>query len=228
MLDWAVLVLFIILILLLLFIRSPWGQDIITNKITNYISDKTHTEVTVDQFSVTFSGKIHLKGLYIEDQQGDTLIYSKELEAAIPLWPIVTRGPISINPVEWNGLRVNITREDTVDGFNFQFLAETFASDSTAIKPDTTQSEPLKIEIGSIKFSDFKVNYIDDVTGMKVHLRLGKFHFEGENINLEKMRFEIGEIVLKNTSLSYMQTKPSPPETEQDTAATVLPYFECR
>src|SRR5699024_797312 len=219
MLGKAALVLFAILILLVLFIRSPWGQDIIVDKLTNYISNKTHTEVTVDKLFVTFSGKVNVEGLYLEDEQGDTLIYSRELEAAIPIWPVIKGEPISINRVEWNGLHVNVTRQDTMEGFNFQFLTEAFASDSSAAQADTTQSEPLQVSIGSIHFSDFKVNYDDAVSGMKVDLRLGAFHFQGKNFDLEKMRFAISEIALKNTNLSYIQTKPVPPETEEDTAA---------
>src|SRR5699024_4799758 len=179
----------------------------------------------VDKLFVTFSGKVNAEGLYLEDQQGDTLVYSKELEAAIPIWPVIKGEPISINRLEWNGLRVNITREDTVEGFNFQFITEAFATDSSATTPDTTQSEPFEIAIGSINFSNFRVNYDDAVSGMEAHLRLGKFYFEGENFDLEKMRFDISEIDLKNTSLSYIQTKPSPPETVEDTAATALPFL---
>lgn len=220
----GVSIVFIIIILLLLFIRSPWGQDIIVGKFTNYISNKTHTEVSIDRLFITFSGKINVEGLYLEDQQGDTLVYSRQLEAAIPIWPIIKGEPISINRVEWNGLIVNVSRKDTIHGFNFQFLTEAFASDSTAALPETAQSEPLEIAIGSIHFSDFKVNYDDAVSGMKAHLGLGEFHFEGENFDLETMRFEISEIALRNTTLSYTQTKPSP-QTQEDTAATVLPFL---
>src|SRR5690625_4155463 len=154
MLGRVVLVLFVILILLLLFIRSPWGQDVIVGKLTSYISSKTHTEVAVDKLFVTFSGKVNLEGLYLEDQQVDTLVYSKELEAAIPIWPVIRGEPISIDLLQWNGLRVHITREDTIEGFNFQFLTEAFASDSTVDAADTTQSDPPEISVDGINLSN--------------------------------------------------------------------------
>ncbi len=221
----ALLVLLLILILLLLFIRSPWGQDIIVGKITNYISEKTHTEVAIDKLFISFSGKIELDGLYLEDAQGDTLIYSRELEAAIPIWPVIKGEPISINRLEWNGLRAYVTRKDSIHGFNFQFLIDAFASDSTTVEPDTTTSPPPEISIGSIDFSDFKVIYKDAVSGMEAQLDLGEFHFQGDDIDLEKMRFEVDEITLKNTSISYVLTQATPPKETDTTSVTNLPFF---
>lgn len=122
--GWIVIALFILFLALVLFIRSPWGQNIIVGKLTNYVSGKTHTKVSIKKLFITFSGDIYLEGLYLEDKKGDTLIYSKSLQADIPLWPIIRGNPISIDGVEWNGLRANVMRKDSIEGFNFQFLIE--------------------------------------------------------------------------------------------------------
>ena len=70
-------VLLLLFILLVLFVRSPWGQGIIVDKAVNYVKDKTNTEVRIDKLFVTFDGNISLDGLYLEDTQGDTLVFSK-------------------------------------------------------------------------------------------------------------------------------------------------------
>src|SRR5699024_337399 len=222
------LVLFIILILLILFIRSPWGQNIIVGKITQYVSDKTHTEVAIKKLFITFSGAIDIQGLYLEDTKGDTLLYSEELRAAIPLWPIIKGEPISINHVKWKGLRANVIQKDSTEGFNYQFLIDAFVSDTTEV--DTTRSEPPKIAVGTLDFSDFKLNYEDDVSGMKARLRLGKMHFKGKHFDLENSRFEVAELALENTSLSYEQTKSLPENNSEktedtDTTETSLPFL---
>src|SRR5699024_7782829 len=110
----TLLVVFVLLFLLILVVRSPWGQNFIIDKITNYVSDKTHTEVSIDKLFITFSGDVELRGLYLEDTKGDTLLYSKTLQAGIPIWPIIKGQPIAINDVEWTGLRANIVREDSL------------------------------------------------------------------------------------------------------------------
>ncbi|MGK0324465.1 MAG: autotransporter translocation and assembly factor TamB, partial [Psychroserpens sp.] len=77
------------LVLLVFFVRSPWGQHIIVNKATNYVSNKTNTKVEIEKLFITFDGNLQLNGLFLEDKKGDTLIYSKSLEANIPLWKII-------------------------------------------------------------------------------------------------------------------------------------------
>ncbi len=222
-----VIVILICLVIILIFIiRSPWGQNFIVQKAVNYLSEKTHTKVEIKRLFVTFSGNIALEGVYLEDRQGDTLLYSKSLEAAIPLVPILKGQPISIDDVQWDGLRANVVQLDSVNGFNYQFLIDAFVSDTTEIEEepiDTVVSKPLQIAIGEIDFTDFKVHYYDALSGMKADLKLGELHFEGEDFDLEHMKFHIADAVLRNTQLAYTQSKPFP-DTPEDTTETILPF----
>ncbi len=221
-LGWITLVLFVLFISLILFIRSPWGQNIIVGKITTYISEKTHTKVSIDKLFITFTGDIDLQGLYVEDKKGDTLIYSDKLQVDIPLWPIIRGNPISIDGLEWTGLRANIVRKDSVEGYNFQFIIDAFASDSTNPKKEKKEKKPLKISIGTVDFSDFRVNFEDKVIGMKANLDLGKLHLEGKNFDLKKMDFQASEIFLENTRVTYVQTKRN---ASSDSTKKALPYL---
>lgn len=227
--GWIGLFFFVLVILLILFVRSPWGQDIIVGKVTRYVAKKAQTEVNIDKLFITFSGSVDLEGLYLEDQKGDTLIYSEELQAGIPIWPIIKGEPIALNRVEWNGLRANVARKDSTEGFNYQFLIDAFVSEDEEEKPKTNTEEEADdelpdISIGSIDFSDFKVNYDDAVGGMEAHIDLGKFHFQGKDIDLDAMKFTAGETRLEDVDLSYEQTKPFS-ETEGDTTEMEMPLL---
>lgn len=112
----------VLFILLVLFIRSPWEQGVIVDKATSYISKKTNTKVGIERLFITFSGNVYLDGLFLEDTKGDTLVYSNSLEVDVPMWPIIRGKGISIDEVNWTGLRANIIRRDFVQGFNFQFF----------------------------------------------------------------------------------------------------------
>ena len=83
--------------LVVLFIRSPWGQNIIVTKAVSFIADKTGTEVSIDRLYLTFSGNLYLEGLYLEDEQQDTLVYSKDLEVSVPL-PILPQQTLLLRP----------------------------------------------------------------------------------------------------------------------------------
>lgn len=216
---------FIFILLLLLFIRSPWGQNIITQKLVSYIAEKTNTEVQVDRLFITFGGDIYLEGLYLEDEEGDTLVYSRELQADIPLWPIIRGKGIAIDEIEWSGVRANIKRKDTIDGFNFSFLAEAFATtDTTATAtPADTSSAGAAFTLGDVYLEDFKVNYDDQYMGIDMKVDLGSLEAEVREFNLDSMIYKLGDASLQNTRFSYVQTKPFP--NNPDEPAPPLPHF---
>ncbi|GGW97178.1 translocation/assembly module TamB domain-containing protein [Salegentibacter mishustinae] len=211
---------------MLLFIRSPWGQDIIKNQVVKNISSKTNTEIALDKLFITFSGNIQLDGLYLEDKKGDTLVYSRSLEADIPIWPIIQGNAISVDNLDWEGLKANIVRKDSIDGFNYEFLMEAFATDSTQTTQQSTQQDTTatqEINIGNINFKDFNITFKDDVMGIDTQISLGELILEFEKTDLEKMDFRAENASLKNTKVTYLQNKPFPvPENEEPAP---MPYL---
>ncbi|WP_373519958.1 translocation/assembly module TamB, partial [Pricia sp.] len=216
------LVLLLLLVALVLFIRSPWGQDIIVSKATDYVSDKTGTKVEIDRLFLTFSGNLSLEGLYLEDKKGDTLVYSKALEADIGLSQIIFGNTFNLESLEWEGLKANVTRREGSENFNFSFLVDAFASQDSVPAPEP-EAGPMEISVGSIDLKDFDIVYDDGFMGIDSKLRLGRLYAEANTIDLEAMRFELEDLELSDTEAVYKQTKPFP-ETE-DTTETALPYL---
>ena len=221
-------IILILLLLTILFVRSPWGQGIIVDKITAYVSGKTKTRVEVGKLFITFAGDIQLDDLYLEDKKGDTLIYSRHLEADLPLWPLIKGSGISLDQLEWSGVRAHVYRKDSVKGFNYQFLIDAFAeADTTTTKPVDTSS--INLNLGTFNLSDIKLSYDDQVTGMDAKLDLGALDLHMDKTDLKNMDFKVGNAALKNSKASYTLTKtsaqkPSASATEvQDTSAASLP-----
>ncbi|HUH46849.1 MAG TPA: hypothetical protein VLZ54_06830, partial [Arenibacter sp.] len=120
----TLLALITVIFLMLLLIRSPWGQDMIIRKVVDYVSDKTQTQIGIDRLFITFSGNAYLEGLYLEDKQGDTLVYSRTLEASVPLIPLIKGDKINISSLDWTGLVAKIHRSQATGKFNFDFLID--------------------------------------------------------------------------------------------------------
>jgi len=218
--------LFIFIILLLLFIRSPWGQDIIKEQVVKNISGKTNTEISLDKLFITFAGNIQLDGLYLEDKKGDTLVYSKSLEADIPIWPIIQGNAISIDNLDWEGLKANITRKDSIEGFNYEFLMKAFAADSTQQTQTTTAQDTTatqEINIGDLSFKDFDITFKDDVMGIDTQIELEELILELEKTDLEKMDFRAKNARITNAQINYTQTKPFPEPQNEEPAP--MPYL---
>ncbi len=217
------LVLIVLFVALVLFIRSPWGQDIIVSKATDFVSEKTGTKVEIDRMFLTFSGNLSVEGLYLEDKKGDTLVYSKSLEADVGLSKLIFGNAFDLEYLGWEGLKANVIRQEGSENFNFTFLVDAFASQDSVSAPEEANSEPMAISIGSIDLKDFDIVYDDGFMGIDSKVRLGRLYVEANTVDLKAMRFELDDLELSDTEAFYMQTKPFP-ETE-DTTETALPFL---
>ncbi|WP_432410940.1 translocation/assembly module TamB domain-containing protein [Rasiella sp. SM2506] len=201
----CVLGILIFLLLLVAFIRSEWGQSIIVERAVTYVSDKTNTKVTLERAFVGFDGDIILEGLFLEDKNGDTLVYSKSLEADIPLWPIIKGSGIGVDAIHWKGLRANIHREDTITGYNFQFLIDAFVTETSEPQALDTSQTPLEISIGEVTLDDIAIDFNDAVLGIESKFVVGHLEADMETTDLEKMIFRADELLVENATISYFQ-----------------------
>ena len=214
----------LLLFLIVLFVRSPWGQSIIVDKAVNYISDKTGTEVAIDKLFITFDGDIQLDGLYLEDKKGDTLVYSKSVEANIPLLKMIKGGAIGVDALDWDGLRANIIRKDSVSGYNFQFLIDAFATtDTTTVATDTT-STPFNLIIGHLNFKDFDIVFNDAVAGIDSKFKIGKLKANMETTNVEDMIFQANNLELSNANIKFIQKPVAIDTTTSDVPLPKLSF----
>ncbi|WP_246067783.1 translocation/assembly module TamB domain-containing protein [Changchengzhania lutea] len=200
----VILGILIFFVLIVLFIRSPWGQDIIKERLVSYISDKTHTEVSIDRLFLTFDGDIQLDGLYLEDKQGDTLIYSKTLEANIALWEIIRGRGMGVDALDWEGVRANITRKDTITGYNFEFLMDALSASNPSTPIDTTAT-PMHIVIGDLRLNDFKVVYNDAVVGIDSYYVFDALNADMEITDIETMEFAASNFELENANIKIVK-----------------------
>ena len=214
------LFLFVLILGIILFIRSPWGQEIIVSKITEYISTKANTKIAIDKLFVTFSGDIQLEGLYLEDQAGDTLLYSKNLRLDLPIYPLLFKNELSIDDVVSKGLVANIKRGLDPDIYNFTFLPNAFSTPSDT----TSTTEPMSISLGDFNIEDWKVDYNDSYLGIDLSTKLGKLNTSISAFDLEKTKYDISNFSLENTNISYVQTHAFP--ANNDTTSTPLPYID--
>lgn len=195
----------IFFLLLFLFIRSPWGQNIIVDKATKYVANKTNTTVEIDKAFITFDGNLKVEGLFLNDKKGDTLIYSKSLEANLPLWGLINGTALGVDDVKWNGLKANVIRRDTISGYNFQFLIDAFATNSTnTVAKDTTTTTP-EIVIGSLNLSEIDVVYIDIPLGIESRFKIGELETNMETVDVENMVFTLNDLNLSNSNIKYIQ-----------------------
>jgi len=215
---------FIFLLILILFIRSPWGQNIIKDKVINSIEEKTGGQIALEKLFIQFNGDIQIDELLIKTPAGDTLIFAGSLSAHIPLLPLIKGNSFGLDSFNAENVKARIVRKDSVTGYNYEFLTRAYASDTTqaATTADTT-SAPMEISIGDIKLKDFDIIYNDEVSGIDSKIQFETLELELTETDLQKMVFSADEAIIKNANFNYEQTKPFP---ESDSEPPPMPVFE--
>ncbi|MFD2551474.1 translocation/assembly module TamB domain-containing protein [Bizionia sediminis] len=193
------------------------------NKAVTFIANKTETKLAVEKLFITFDGDVQLDNLYLEDKQGDTLIYSKSLEVNVPIWALVRGNGIGVDALKWDGLRANIIRKDTVNGFNFQFLINAFSTPSANTPQQATaNAKPLNLILGSMRFKHFDVVYNDAVTGINSRIKFDELVANMEETNLESLTFQASKLALTNSQITFLETHKTVPNTNETSALPLL------
>lgn len=227
--GWLLFFLLVLIIMILLFVRSPWGQEILVDRAVSYVSNKTQTKIELEKLYITFSGDLFLKGLYLEDQNGDTLVYSNELETGLEVLPLVKSGAFHLSKLKWDGLKATIKREDETEAFNFDFLLAAFVStDTTKKQSAAAKGEEAgfpEIKLGPIELRNLDLQYKDAAMGIDSRLNLGELILKVGQLDLAKMDFYIKDFQFRETEAYYRQTKPFVSNEEDDDAKSPKPLF---
>lgn len=214
----------LLLILVVLSLRLPVVQQKLTDYATNYVSDKTNTEVRIDRLYISFLGEAVVEGIYLEDQQKDTLLYTKSILVDVA-WGPAFSGDIIVKNFELEGLRANVHNSATDSTFNYQFLIDAFASDTTAQKPEPKKKSTTTFTIQEASLQNIGLNYSDRILDLNAVLGLESLETELNEFNLDSLFFDISNFSLSGVDLKYVQKNPFPETPESTDSTTALPII---
>ncbi|WP_317171453.1 translocation/assembly module TamB domain-containing protein [Tamlana sp. I1] len=188
------------------------------------MSNKTETKISIESLFLTFDGDIKITGVYLEDKQQDTLIYSKSLEANLALLPLITGKSFGVDGLDWEGVRAHIWRKDSIQGYNFGFLADAFASDEPAETSVDTTSSSINLILRNLDLKDFEITYVDDVTGIDTAAKFDELLLDLKNIDLENMAFDATDASITKARINVIQN----PSKSADTTSSTLPALSVK
>lgn len=144
-------------IILFVLLSIPAVQQKVVGLALERVQEMVNTKISIDNVRLNFWGNVGAKltGVYIEDQSRDTLLYVEKLEATLnPL--LLLSNKLSIGEASADNFTIKVSKENPDADFNFQFLIDAFAGDTTST--DTTASS-LKIAINDIKLNRGRLSY---------------------------------------------------------------------
>jgi translocation and assembly module TamB len=209
----------LLLILIVVFLQTPWGKSFVRKQAVSYLQNKLHTEVRIDAFDYSIPDKVSLGGVFIRDLKKDTLLNVDKLAINLDMWALV-KGRISVDNILLEGVNANVYRNKPDTVFNYEFIVKAFAGNDTAqAAPDTAVSKPMDLNIGKVSLKKIRLIYNDETGGTYFSMNLGSLLLRIKKLDLDKMKFELNEFSVSQLQ-SYFATDTSYlPPPPKDTSA---------
>lgn len=211
--------LILLILILILLVRIPAVQNNLTQRAVSFLENKIGTKVQLDNIFISFPKKIVLKGLYIEDQSSDTLLYVGKLGVDTDLWGL-TQNQIVLNTIELDYSTASIKRSPIDSTFNFDYIIQAFVGDTT---PTSGNSKPWVFSIGTVSVTESQFTLDDKFSGNDVLLKIGELELEMDDFDLAESIYAIESFELTDTQAKIVQNKPTASSTEEDIPASMQP-----
>lgn len=143
---------FVLNSLIYIVLSIPFVQNKLVAFASDELSSMLKTEVTVSEVRFSLFNRTSVRGLYVEDQSHDTLVYAEYLNVRVKPIDFLLKGRLRINQVELDNFYINITAPDSISDYNFQFIVDEFASSDTTVV-DTTSST-LDVVVDDVKITN--------------------------------------------------------------------------
>lgn len=219
---WTVVGVITLVIIGVIALQLPVVQNFAAQKAVTFLEGKLKTDVRLESISIGFPKTVNLKGLYVEDLQGDTLLYARELNAGIDMLGIITKNTLNIRSVSLEGITGQIVRLYPDTTFNYTFIIDAFASGDTSTTVNDT-SASMVINLKNIILQDIRFLYNDTLTGTYARVYIGDFETSFDDFDIDRMIFELDDISLRNSSVAYILTPALVKST--DTSTSVMPQL---
>jgi len=179
---------------MLLFLVFTWSalhltvvQNWLVGKVTKGLSEKLHVKVEIKHIDLDFFDKLDLKGLYVEDQKKDTLVYAGSVTISITDW-FFLKDKATIHTLELSDATVNLNRTDTV--WNYQFLVDYFSS----AKKSTDSSGGIALDLKELTLRNIAFNQVDKWKGKDMLGSLKSLVLTADTFNLEQQLISISKL----------------------------------
>lgn len=199
----AVFLLFVVLIIL---IQIPSVQNKIKDQAIHYLEGKIGTKVALQRIEIGFPKKIVIKGLYLESQQKDTLLYADNLAVDISLFKLLNN-TVELNSIALDNFVAHVKRDQN-QRFNFDYIIDAFATEDD---PDK-DSKPFVISLDRIDLNKIFVTFDDQYGGNDLYLKLNRFSTRVKRFDLEQLVFNIPKIDLDGVDVRFKRSIVDPLE----------------
>ena len=219
-LFWGLIGLSITVFLLL---RIPAVQNYVASKTTSWLSNKLQTTVTIKEVSIDILDHIVITGLYIEDNNKDTLLYAGKLEVNIgsinPFTPSVRLKNIGLSDTY-----INVYRTLPDSAYNYNFILDAFSgsnSDTTAASSSSGGGNSFDIRLNRLKIDRTTFKWHDEVAASNMDLYIDESEILINAIDLDAQVLALEKIEFNKTWFQLTDLLDTIPSTSEESWDTI-------
>ena len=140
--------------------KSYTFQSWLASQLGWYMSNELDVVVRIDKVEIDIFNRVYLKGVYIEDREGDTLIYANEVKCSISDYKIFgDKRFVNFKDITLVSPRIKLAKYNGSDDLNIDFLVDYFDSGPRDPKkkrnPVAVYCEKVNIIAGYISMDDY-------------------------------------------------------------------------
>ncbi|MFO7922427.1 MAG: translocation/assembly module TamB domain-containing protein [Bacteroidales bacterium] len=224
---WLISSLIFLFLLILLLLQFPSVQTALTGKLTSWLKEETGAVIEIERVAIRFPRSIGLKGIYIEEPEGDTLLYAGSIYTRIRMTALL-RNRLHIRSLEIEDLTGNVIREKPDTMFNFQFIADSFKTTSatddtdqagldkntengTGSPPDKKKGRPFRIRLNRVILKSINVLFADHHPGIRLRAQLDYLETTLGRSDLLNGKYHAGNTVIRGSKVILTEEEPSVP-----------------
>ena len=190
-------------------VNLPPVQTYLAHFASNILSKKIKSKVSVEKLQFSLLNRISLKGVYLEDQNKDTLLYAGSLQIRITDWFLSKKNP----ELHYLGLKntfIHLYRTPEADVWNYTFLADAFASNSK----DTSTSKPFEFNLNQLVLENVRFHMDDKWVGWDTDYDVGSLELDAKKLDIDKRNLDINELTIKGAYVYLKDYKGGRPKRD--------------
>ena len=158
-------------------------QNLAARKAAEILAGKLKTTVSVQHVRIDLLNHVLVQGLYIEDKEGDTLLYAGEARVRITDWFILRKDKPVLRYIGLHNTYAHLYRTAKSDKWNYQFIIDAF---DTGVRDTTKKQNEFELDLEKVDLQHVRFHMDDSWVGSDFDIDLGSLQLDADEIDLKK------------------------------------------
>jgi autotransporter translocation and assembly factor TamB len=191
----------------LLLLYCPPAQQKAAHWAAGWLQNRLHNTTRLDSFRLDFPRRIALKGVFLTDQKGDTLLYAGSLEVETNLWRLF-HDTLPIRRVVLSDTHIRLAPTDIGD-LNFQFILDAFDDG----KPPSGKPPGIFIAAQETPVLLENVRFEWDAPASQSYfsLKTDSLHSRLEQVRIDTFQLDFSQMADRSGRIVWRSGAPPPP-----------------